>query len=47
MKRTHYLFAKAILVIVICLGLAFGHTNSVQAVDCTWEGDGNTDWTLA
>jgi hypothetical protein len=47
MKRTHYLFAKAILVIVVCLGLAYGHTNAVQADTCTWTGSTSADWDTA
>lgn len=47
MKQTHTLFSKVIFVLIVCLGLALGHTESVQAEACVWEGDGSTDWMLA
>ena len=48
MKNNLKRIFQVVMVMVVCLVLTSGFTESVQAgVTCTWEGDGNTDWTLA
>ena len=47
MRRSLCNTVRIILVIVLALSFIAGANKPVQAADCVWEGDGNTDWTLA
>ncbi len=47
MRKSLSTTLRTILILVLALTLLAGANKPVQAETCTWEGDGNTDWTLA